>query len=88
MTDSHRVHSLGYPIVDIRNEKCISLLLLVKIFYIYAMVCQIGVKLWLLREISLVYLLVPKWMLPQMLPVDSFNRVLLKQSSKQIIEHG
>ena len=62
MADAHWVDLPGDSVVDVRHEIGIALLLEVKIIYINAVGGQIGVELGLLRELTLVDFLGPKWM--------------------------
>jgi hypothetical protein len=80
VTDAHGVYLPGDAVVHVRDEVGVALLLKVEIVDIDAVGGQVSIELGLFRQLTLVDLLGPKGMLPQMLPVNALHRVFFKES--------
>ena len=81
LRDAQWIYLFWSFVLDIRNEKGSFDLLVVEILRINTpALLEVSVELRLPRYLSLVDLLVPKWMLPQVLPVYSLYGILLEQS--------
>ena len=85
--NSQWVNFFGCFVFDVWDEERAFNLLLVKLFWINtSMISQVIVKLWLSWNLSLVNFFGPKWMLSQMLPVNTLDRIFLEKTLQEIIE--
>jgi hypothetical protein len=76
VANADRVYLPWHPVVNVRHEVGIPLLLQIEVIYVDAMRGQVCIELGLLWQLSLVDFLGPERVLSQVLPVDTLHRVL------------
>jgi hypothetical protein len=76
--DADGVHLARYPIMNVRHEKGISLLLKIEIINVYRVCSQVSIELGLLGKGSLVNFFAPEGMLAEVFPVDTLHGILFE----------